>query len=424
MVREVARMEGGNAGTEGTGVVEEGEGEVVARIHQLASNGDGLGRVQGSGAVVVVPFTLPEEVVACRVYRHMGSYSLADLLHVTQPSPSRMAAACKYFGRCSGCQLQHMPYPAQLLFKRSVVVDALSVLRDKPAPEETVRSPATYAYRTKITPHFDLPRRVQERTLPAIGFQEKGRRRTMDIEECPIATPALNLGLTEERKRVAQRLESFKRGATLLLRESTTQGEKECITDSKAIVREEINNLTFHFPAGSFFQNNSSVLPRLVEHIRACLHPPTPNLVDAYCGSGLFSVACAPLFTHVYGVEISQESVTFAEQNAKANACTNLRFTVGDAGDIFGDLPCGGDDSSVIIDPPRKGCSEPFLQQLLHFRPRKIVYVSCNVRSQARDLAYMETQGGWRIERVTPFDLFPQTAHVESVAVLTRSMYI
>lgn len=212
--------------------------------------------------------------------------------------------------------------------------------------EATLPSPLQYAYRTKLTPHFELPppsikdpaERLKEL---AIGFEIKGRRKCLDIEECPIATETVNAGLTRERAKVHATLGQFKRGATLLLRHSQDgPAEPVCISDHKAIVQERVAGYKFEFAAGTFFQNNNGILESLVLHIAKDLHVPKPEeppayLVDAYCGSGLFSICLAKYFSQVSGVEISTESVKFAEHNAELNAVTNTEFLAGKAEAIF-----------------------------------------------------------------------------------------
>ena len=194
-----------------------------------------------------------------------------------------------------------------------------------------------------------------------------------------------------------------------------------CIRDS---------GYTFQFSAGEFFQNNNSILPLVTDYVRSNLQisnskPGDPHyLVDAYCGSGLFSITSSKGVDKVIGVEVSADSVSFAERNAKANGVENCKFVVGKAEKIFGsiDTPC--ERTSVILDPPRKGCDDIFLKQLAEYNPARIVYISCNVHSQARDVEYFlkETENGksYKIESLRGFDFFPQTHHVESVCVLTR----
>jgi tRNA (uracil-5-)-methyltransferase len=211
-----------------------------------------------------------------------------------------------------------------------------------------------------------------------------------------------------------------------------------CITDHRATIRERVGKWIFEYHASSFFQNNNSVLPTLTDYVRdAIFHsnptgpgsplPPT-HLVDAYCGAGLFAITLSPDFTTIAGIELSADSIKFATRNAQLNNIPTGKcsFRAGDAADIFAAVAEFPPDKTVlVIDPPRKGCDENFIRQLLAFRPQTAVYVSCNVHTQARDVgailkATENEEAGRRyvLESVRGFDLFPQTAHVESVAVL------
>jgi tRNA (uracil-5-)-methyltransferase len=194
---------------------------------------------------------------------------------------------------------------------------------------------------------------------------------------------------------------------------------------------------------GSFFQNNNSILPDLIAYVgdqlRAATAEAQPRyLVDAYCGSGLFSISLASRFDRVKGVEISGESVRAATHNATLNKVENVAFIEGKAEAIFAvrhrlsvstdlDLTFGtqsidfaASETTVIVDPPRKGCDEPFLAQLVAFAPASIVYVSCSVHTQAPDVGYLVTKGAYDLVSLRGVDLFPQTHHVESVAVLRK----
>ena len=212
-----------------------------------------------------------------------------------------------------------------------------------------------------------------------------------------------------------------------------------CVSDHRAIVRERVGDMLFEYPGGSFFQNNNSVLVPLTDYVRDSifLSPPgspserPTHLVDAYCGAGLFAITLSPHFDIIAGIELSSDSIKFATQNAQLNnipegKCT---FRAGDAANIFAAVPeFSPRHTALIIDPPRKGCDENFINQLLTFRAQTVVYVSCNVHTQARDVGMIlkrseneaEQNGGrmYVLESLRGFDLFPQTAHVESVAVL------
>lgn len=212
-----------------------------------------------------------------------------------------------------------------------------------------------------------------------------------------------------------------------------------CITDQKATVREKVGDWIFEYNAGSFFQNNNSVLVPLTDYVRDAIFPssslstdsdpsPPTHLVDAYCGAGLFAITLSPHFKTVAGIELSADSIKFATRNAKLNniPADKITFRAGDAAAIFktvGEFP--PDKSVLLIDPPRKGCDDKFIQQLLAFRCKTVVYVSCNVHTQARDVGIIlkateneEPGRKYVLDSIRGFDLFPQTAHVESVAVL------
>ncbi|KAI5801720.1 S-adenosyl-L-methionine-dependent methyltransferase [Peziza echinospora] len=432
------------------------------KIHSLSSSGDGLAYSDAKDHVYLVPFTLPGDLVEAKVYKHLKNHSMTDFVKVVTPAPQRNDSLifCQYFAKCGGCQFQMLPYEEQLLHKKHVIEKAFenySGLEPTLVPEvgPTWASPLQKGYRTKLTPHFDGPRRggfPEGAPTPDVGFQQKGTRRVIDIEDCPIGTPALREGLTKARKFVAENLQTYKRGATILLRESTDRTlvadeaeaevdgkakyieTKQCITDPKAVITEYIGKYKFESPAGSFFQNNNSILEEFTTFIRSNLYQPadptspeetkTPSyLVDAYCGSGLFSITCGSPFTAVIGVDVSPEGIQFASRNATLNNLTNTTFLQGDAEKIFEKIDFPGEHTTVIIDPPRKGSDAKFLDQLLDLRPKRIVYISCNVHTQARDLGYFlrsEKGAGYKIDSVRGFDFFPQTHHVESIAVLTR----
>ncbi|KAL8644954.1 MAG: hypothetical protein Q9226_007509, partial [Calogaya cf. arnoldii] len=395
---------------------------VEVKISALSSTGDGLGfSSDKSDHVYVVPFTLPGDVVEAKAVTHFVNdhYTLTDFVSVLQPSPQRNddLVRCPYFAKCSGCQLQMLSYEDQLAHKKTIVEKAYRNFSHLP-PEmtpvigDTIGSPLQYGYRTKLTPHFDGPPGSRVRRgrkddseqpsfdhVPPIGFMVKGTRKTMDIEDCPIATDAVREGLKIERKRVAEEISKYKRGATILLRETTTTNKalesppttddppststktdipaqiaqsipanpstitKTYLTDQNATSTEHIGPYTFLNPAGAFFQNNNSILESFTSYIRTHIlpsQPPTSNtittttasskqnqikhLIDTYSGSGLFSITLSPLFASTLGIDISPSSIRYASLNASLNSPTNpntanqkpnATFVTGDAGDIF-----------------------------------------------------------------------------------------
>lgn len=459
--------------------------QIEVKISDISSTGDGLALSENNDHVYVVPFTVPGDKVLVKVVRQYPSlsYSLTDFLQVLEPGPKRddSLIGCGYFSKCSGCQLQMMSYEDQLAHKRRIVEKAyanFSGLIPELVPKigDTFPSPMRYGYRTKLTPHFMLPDPKKSgdapMEVPPIGFTLKNRRLDLDIEDCPLGTDIVRKGLKSERKRVADNIRQYKRGATLLLRESTTRlpkdtpdpnvagseikpgeepsertdsgdvirtdrdnyiEEKRCITANNATSVEYVDDYLFTNKAGSFFQNNNSILSGFTDYIRQQALPknnaedPTPikYLLDAYSGSGLFTITLSPLFKSSLGVDVAGDSINCARHNARANSLPNTGFAAADAATLFKDVPYPPDQTLLIIDPPRKGCSEDFLHQFMAFAPRRVVYVSCNVHTQARDVAFM-VQGDsqkkirYDIESIRGFDFFPQTGHVEGVAVLNK----
>lgn len=384
---------------------------VELEIDDLNNLGTGVGRIDGW--VVMVPFALGGERVKARIYKNHKNFSEGDLLEVVRPSPDRVAPVCGLFGVCGGCQYQHLSYSAQLEWKRKQVKDLMKRIGGidfEVSP--THPSPLQYGYRSKLTPHYERP--CNGKDMP-VGFIMQGRRNMLvDVPQCPIASKAINDALPAAREKIKK--SNPRRGGTLLLRDCA---EGVC-RDNNAIRTERIGDISYQFCAGEFFQNNPHILPELISYAIGEAKG-TENLVDAYCGVGVFALAAAKDFRNVAGVEISPKAIVCANANAKINAVKNCEFLIGKAESIFAGITqkFSGADTSVIIDPPRAGCDAAFLEQLVSFSPKKLVYVSCGPDTQARDLAFLVAHG-YKIAKLQPFDLFPQTRHIENVATLER----
>lgn len=388
--------------------------ELVVQVESLTNEGVGVARVDGW--VVFVAFALPGEEVRCRIFRNHKNYSEADLQEVIVPSPHRVPPRCPLFGTCGGCQYQNLDYQEQLRWKQQQVTELLKRLaRVAIGVEPVVPSPRPYGYRSKITPHFHRPKRGE---IGAIGFLRAGTRHSIvDVPRCEIAMEELNARLVSVRQAVRSGVEGFEHGATLLLRAA----DGRVLTRSDEAAAEMIHGLRLEFQAGDFFQNNPFILPAFVEHVvREARASGARFLVDAYCGSGLFGLCAARDFVQVTGVEISATAVAKARRNAESNGVRNCSFVARDARHIFEGIGHPAGETVVILDPPRAGCSAGFLEQLVEFGPRAIVYVSCNPGTQMRDLITLG-DAGYRVRKVQPFDLFPQTRHLECVVTLGLS---
>jgi 23S rRNA (uracil1939-C5)-methyltransferase/tRNA (uracil-5-)-methyltransferase len=386
---------------------------VELKIEALSNLGAGIAKP--GGWVVFVPFALPDERIRAKVWRNETNCSHADLVEILEPSPDRIEPHCPHFTTCGGCQYQHLPYEKQLEWKTRQVRELLShMVGIKAEVKATIPSPKQWGYRSKITPHFQRPKLGED--FP-IGFLEFNRRtRLVDVYNCPIAMDEINEVLQPIRDDVKRRAAEYKKGATLLLRATEDRVE----TDHRAPVSEKVGDLKFNFLAGDFFQNNPFILNSFTGHAAEQAKGPNQKyLLDAYCGSGLFGLTLAKNFEQVVGIELSETSADWARRNAKTNGIENASFIASSAEALFADITFPPEQTSVLIDPPRKGCSVDFLNQLFTFGPSRVVYVSCNPATQMRDLkSFLEK--GYKIESIQPFDLFPQTRHLECVIALSR----
>ena len=388
--------------------------ELEFTVDSLTNLGQGVGRVDGW--VVMVPFVIPGERVKVRIFRNFQNYSDADLVEVLEASPDRIEPKCPLYERCGGCQYQHISYERQLTEKTQHVKELMQKLGDIEFPVDLAHgSSQVYHYRSKITPHYNRP--DKDGSQP-IGFLQYGRRnQIIDVEHCPIATDAINEALPEAREEALRSggKKRRQRGGTLLMRH-VLEG---VVKDPQEIVSERVGKLTFQFKAGEFFQNNPYILPDLVDYVASEASAEGARyLVDAYCGVGLFALSTAKSFEQVAGVEISEPAVRWAQANCKISGIKNARFVIGKAEAIFKGLRFPSEETAMVIDPPRKGCDESFRQQLLQYRPQRLVYVSCDPATQARDLKDF-IEGGYKITKVQPFDLFPHTRHIENVVSLS-----
>lgn len=374
----------------------------------------GIGRGVHNGRNILVPCVLPGENVRAQLYSYDGKSYSANLLEVLSPNAHRVKPQCRLFGQCAGCQLQHASMALQLQFKTEKVRRFYNEIGNFADVDHILKpmiyTDQAYEYRTKITPKYVL----RQDGSQVIGFERIGDKSILDVDHCAISTQSVNDALIEVRRdKIRPKNAKFRRGS-LNIRDNA--GGKVAL-DYKTPVAQVVGDLTFWFPSGSFFQINKYAVAPMVNYViqQAFGHGCT-QLVDTYCGAGLFALCAAKLFHFVIGVEISKESVQWASENAKANKIMNASFVAADSANIFASLQKEHANSSVVIvDPPRVGCSDDFLKHMFEFRPKKIVYISCDPSTQARD-ARVIVDNGYQLVEITPVDLFPQTKHIEAVA--------
>lgn len=361
-------------------------------VSDIAFGGEGVARQDDF--VCFVPWVAVGEVVEAEVTEVKKQFARAKLLRVLQPSPDRVIPLCRYFGKCGGCQYQHVAYSAQLQLKHKQVRDLFQRIGglDPAAIRSVVPCPMPYAYRNRIMIRSQWDKFKQGLN---IGFIRAADRLVEDVERCEIAEPTLNDQITEVRAHPPP-----KGGLKVVLR-ITPEG--------------------WEVPPDSFFQNNFFLLPKLVEVTRECLRQSgARHLADIYCGVGFFSIELGDLVESFVGVEYDRLAIKAARRNAEARGRSNGEFIAGKAEEqlpmILAKLSPGA--TCVLLDPPRKGCRPEMLDLLRQVRPRQLIYVSCQPATMARDLNVLCHDDVFKVAQVVPLDMFPQTAHVECVADL------
>jgi tRNA/tmRNA/rRNA uracil-C5-methylase (TrmA/RlmC/RlmD family) len=353
---------------------------------------------------VFVPFVLEGERVEVEIVDVKRRYATADLVRILTPSPRRVEPRCEYYTRCAGCQYQHVDYRHQLELKRKQIRDIFQRIGGIPEPpiEPVIGSPREYGYRNKIVVHGP----------GQPGFWTVRGRSIIPIVRCPIAHDEINAKL-------AGPLAIDKH----LTFRSNAAGQVWTFAEPPdEIIEETVLGKVLRVPIGSFFQVNREVIELVIKHARQVFAASgCKTLVDAYCGIGLFALFLGELAEHVYGIEEDTRAINAANENAARLSLARYDFYPGKTERLlFYTLrQCNLNQTCLILDPPRSGCGKPVLKTLREHKPSKIAYISCAPPMLARDIKEL-LKSGYRLERVLPFDMFPQTAHCEAVAELTR----
>lgn len=445
--------------------------EITVTIDNLDSEGRGIGRCEG--LAVFVPETLPGEQVKARVTLVKKNFAVAALLSIGKASPDRVEPACPVYELCGGCQLQHLSYEGELQMKTQQVRDALKRIGhlDDVKVLPTLANVQPLYYRNKM----QVPVAGGKGSL-RIGCFAKGTHRVIDVEDCCIQRrennriaavarqwmtryhiPAYDedrrTGLVRHimgrvgvhtgeimvclvtaaeervphRKELVQMLQAAIPGLTSVVQNVNKRstnvilGEKTYLVYGKETIQDKIGNLTFHISAQSFFQVNSEQVEVLYNKaLEFADLRGTETVVDLYCGTGTITLFLAQKARLAVGIEIVPSAIRDAKKNARANHLANAEFLLGDAAVEMPRLVKDGlRPDVVVVDPPRAGCEARVLDAIARVRPEKVVYVSCNPATLARDLAYLKERG-FAIAKVQPVDMFSRTHHVETVCLLSK----
>lgn len=370
----------------------------------------GLGLAHAGGKTVFVSLAAPGDRVLVRVEREQGNVLFASIVEILTPSPVRIEPPCPYFGRCGGCDFQQLTYEAQLAAKSEMIRDCLHrIARLENVPGIVVTpSPDDWRYRMRAMWQIDQEQRT-------IGYYERGSRRVCDVVDCAVLRPEMQAKLEEVR---ATEWHQFPPPLKHL---DVVAGENG-VSFAPAFAHFETRELSltvrgevYRYNAEAFFQINPSLLGPLIDFALSDMSG--ESALDLYSGVGLFTVPLARSFKQVLAVESNPVASRFARRNLHDAGLTNARVIEAGVAGWFRSASAGAVDF-ILLDPPRAGAESAVIKGILDLHPPQISYVSCDPATLARDLRKL-IAGGYTINSIRGFDLFPQTHHVETVVRLT-----
>lgn len=439
-------------------------------ITDIGTNGEGIGRIDGY--TVFVEGALPEEVIKVLIVKTKKHFSYGKLLEIMEPSPHRVTPACPVAAKCGGCQLQHLSYEGQLAFKTKKVKDHLERIGGFSGISVGYAKGMEEPWRYRNKAQFPVGGKTGE---PEIGFYAKRSHRIIDTPVCmlqnkindqivkiiraflteyeiPLYDETIHRGLvrhilTRIGRRtgeimvclvvngrnlphcdvLVERLHEIEGITSIVLNVNTAQtnvilGTEVHVLWGKETIRDYIGDVQFEISPLSFYQVNPLQTQVLYQTALDFAElEGNETVLDLYCGIGTISLFFAQKAKHVFGVEIVPEAIADAKRNAALNGMNNADFAVGAAEDVIPRLyeEKGITADVVVVDPPRKGCDSVLLDTIAAISPKKVVYVSCDSATLARDLAYLCPKG-YTIEKVQVVDMFPHTVHVETVVLLSK----
>ncbi|OCS86956.1 23S rRNA (uracil(1939)-C(5))-methyltransferase RlmD [Caryophanon tenue] len=440
---------------------------LTVTIEDLTHDGNGVAKVDGYP--LFIQGALPDETAEVHVLKTLKNYGFAKVINIVTPSPDRVEAPCAYFAQCGGCQLQHMTYEGQLKWKQKMVENVMRRIGKIDAPVHATKGMQDpWRYRNKA----QIPFAEQDGRIMA-GFYKTKSHHIVDMDRCLIQNTESDaimreLKLTlqqlgvrpyneEKHKGVLRHVVIRKGNATdevmvvlvtrthaLPEKEAVIEAIKEMVPNTVSIVQnvnskktnvifgdetfvlygkeaivDTIGDVKFEISARSFYQVNPTQTEVLYKQaLDYAQLQGGERVIDAYCGIGTISLFLAQTAAHVSGVEIVPQAIEDAKRNAELNGFTNTYFEAGPAEEVIPRWYKEGKGADVlVVDPPRKGCDEALLTTILTQQPKRVVYVSCNPATLARDLRILE-DGGYKTKEVQPVDMFPHTAHCEAVAWL------
>jgi 23S rRNA (uracil1939-C5)-methyltransferase len=382
------------------------------KVEKIVPKGLGMGFAEKM--TFFVPLAAKGDVLKVKVNQLKGKVAFAEIVEIVEPSPERTEPKCEYFGRCGGCDFQHLNYQAQLTAKIGMIQDCLQRIGKIKYDAEinVIESPKEYGYRARAAWHLDTRTRK-------FGYFRRGSHDIIDVKTCPILTDELQKTLTDLRGEV----EWGNLWENKVEIEAATADGQESVFSVEII--EPTNEIIFAaagekyiYSAHCFFQGNSLLIEQLIE--TAIGGANGENALDLYCGVGLFTLPLARKFGKVCGVEGNPKAVEYAQKNIENARIENAEVFAESVGEWLEDNQTELKNINfVLLDPPRTGAETAIIQNILKLKPQEISYVSCEPSVLARDLRIL-IDGGYKIELITAIDLFPQTHHIETIVRLLR----
>ncbi|GBU29182.1 23S rRNA methyltransferase [Treponema sp. R8-4-B8] len=385
------------------------------RLESIAPGGDALGRFEGKP--VFVEGGAPDETVYCRIEREHNTWARAELLEIVEPSPARVNAACAFYSQCGGCNLQHIDYNAQLTAKAAILKDLFLRIAKLQPPETVIVPSPPWEYRNRMQFHC-LRQQAKGTQTRQYGLMGRHSGEIIDIQDCPVAvagirellkTPKgnnregneLTLPVEKDRFTVFSKDE-------VLLSEGGRQKGKITLLDKEILI-----------DAGLFFQSNCFMLEKLITELRIIAEEADVNMpmADLYCGVGTFAYFLKDMFTKIVLAEENKAAVSLARENLRGTEAEFFAIRDTDWPRAF--LRRKDSFGFAVVDPPRAGLASNLAEVLAQNGPPVLAYVSCDAASLARDCKIL-TNGGYSLKKLSFFDFYPQTAHLESMAVFKR----
>jgi 23S rRNA (uracil1939-C5)-methyltransferase len=381
--------------------------EKIIKIERVVFGGKGLSR--DLEKITFVPLTLPGEIVRVRITKDKGDYYEAQAIDILEPNPARVAPSCSYFGVCGGCHLSHANYEKQIEIKLQILKETLARNTVKHPPIQTISS-KPYGYRHRAQWKYDSAHR-------SLGFFEIHSNKVVDIQECLCLTPGMNQALKSLRSRVCRKpiaglreiecYENENQQISVFFRPPGMEypAQNEDLTIS-------FRGYKFPMKPGIFLQVNPGMWRTMIQEVENHYQGISgQTALELYCGAGFFTVALAPLFHRMIACEENSEAVEYAKKHHQlknvewiCNKAETYRFPA--------------KFQAAIVDPPRAGLHRNVLTQLIDRKPEWITYISCDCTTIARDVKKLKEI--YTIEKLTMLDLFPQTYHFETIALLKR----